>query len=83
MRTTVEIPDALFRRSKAAAALRGESLKDLVAAALRAYLSSHGGDPASPSGWRSVFGQAKRADVASLEAIVDAEFERIDPEDWR
>ena len=83
MRTTIEIPDALFRRSKAAAALRGESLKDLVAAALRAYLSSHGGDAPSQPGWRSVFGQARREDVDSVESIIEDEFERIDPEDWR
>ena len=81
MRTTIEIPDPLFRRSKAAAALRGESLRDLVAAALRAYLANHGGDVPSQSGWRSVFGQAKREDVASVEAIITDEFERIDPED--
>ena len=83
MRTTIEIPDSLFRRSKAAAALRGESLKDLVSAALRAYLSSHAGDVPSPAGWRSVFGQATREDVESVDAIIADELERIDPEDWR
>lgn len=83
MRTTIEIPDSLFRRSKAAAALRGESLKDLVSAALRAYLSGHGGDAPSQSGWRSVFGRARREDVESVEAILADEFERIDPDDWK
>jgi len=83
MRTTIEIPDALFRRSKAAAALRGESLKDLVSAALRAYLSRHGGDVPSQSGWRSVFGRAQREDVESVEAFIVDEFEQIDPDAWR
>jgi hypothetical protein len=34
MRTTVDMPDALFRRAKATAAVRGVSLKDLVIAAI-------------------------------------------------
>lgn len=40
MKTTLEIPDDLFRQTKAVAALRGESLEDLVAAAIRAHLES-------------------------------------------
>ena len=40
MRTTVELPDELFRRAKAAAALRGGKLKDLVAEGLRRVLDS-------------------------------------------
>ena len=83
MRTTIEIPDLLFRRSKAAAALRGESLKELVSAALRAYLASLGEDIPTPSGWQSVFGQARREDVEAIEAIIADEFDRIDPEDWK
>jgi hypothetical protein len=38
MRTTVDIPDELFRRAKAEAALRGGKLKDLVADGLRLLL---------------------------------------------
>jgi hypothetical protein len=34
MRTTIEIPDDLFRRAKATAALRGSTLKELVVRAL-------------------------------------------------
>ena len=30
MKTTVEIPDELFRKAKAVAALRGQSMKDLI-----------------------------------------------------
>jgi len=35
MRTTVDIPDELFRRAKSEAALRGIKLKDLVEEGLR------------------------------------------------
>lgn len=34
MRTTVDLPDTLFRRAKATAAVRGVSLKDLVITAI-------------------------------------------------
>ena len=30
MRTTIDLPDALFRKTKAVAALRGSSMKDLI-----------------------------------------------------
>jgi hypothetical protein len=39
MKTTLDIPDDLFREIKAKAALEGLKLKDLVAEALRAVLS--------------------------------------------
>jgi hypothetical protein len=38
MRTTIDIPDELFRRVKSEAALRGSKLKDLVEEGLRAVV---------------------------------------------
>jgi hypothetical protein len=38
MRTTIDIPDDLFRRAKSQAALRGRKLKDLVEEGLRAVI---------------------------------------------
>jgi hypothetical protein len=83
MRTTIDIPDDLFRRCKATAALRGDSLKALVAEALRVYLERGGEDLPARPGWRSVYGLASREEVASVDAAVDAELERIEPEEWR
>jgi hypothetical protein len=40
MKTTVEVPDELYRRAKAEAALRGRKLKDLVEEGLRLVLAS-------------------------------------------
>jgi hypothetical protein len=40
MRTTVEIPDELFRQAKARAALQGRSLKDLIADGLKLLLQT-------------------------------------------
>lgn len=41
MRTTIELPDELLRRTKAAAALRGVKMKDLITAWIRAGLESN------------------------------------------
>jgi hypothetical protein len=40
MRTTVELPDNLFRKAKARAALQGRALKDLIAEALKLLLQT-------------------------------------------
>jgi hypothetical protein len=40
MKTTVELPDELFRRAKSAAALRGGKLKDLIEEGLRLVLEA-------------------------------------------
>ena len=40
MKTTVEVPDDLYRRAKAEAALRGRKLKDLIEEGLRLVLDA-------------------------------------------
>jgi hypothetical protein len=40
MKTTVELPDALYRQAKAEAALRGGKLKDLIEEGLRRVLDA-------------------------------------------
>jgi len=49
MRTTVDIPDDLFRQAKAEAALRGRKLKDLVVEGLRRVVESPAPRRARPS----------------------------------
>ena len=50
MKTTVEMPDDLYRRAKAEAALRGRKLKDLVEEGLRLVLETpRTGDGTKPS----------------------------------
>jgi len=84
VKTTLEIPDELFRQTKATAALRGESLKDFVTAALRAHLDMRPVEEAPPvSGWRIVFGQAEAHEVEEVDRIVAEELEHIEPETWR
>ena len=83
MKITIDLDDDLFRRSKAEAALRDESVKDLFTAALRDYLGETGGPHAHrPTGWRSVFGVADAAMVEDIDAVVATEFGRVEPEEW-
>jgi hypothetical protein len=46
MRTTVDLPDPLFRKTKAVAALRGSSMKDLIVQAVEREVS--GGTGSEP-----------------------------------
>jgi hypothetical protein len=43
MRTTIDLPDALFRRTKAVAALRGSSMKDLIVRAVEREVTRNSG----------------------------------------
>lgn len=49
MKTTLEIPDSLFKQVKARAAMEGLKLKDLVASALDAYMARPRSGPPEPA----------------------------------
>lgn len=84
MKTTLEIPDPLFRRAKSTAAERGQTLKELVTEALQEKLAArtdHAG-PAEPE-WMRGFGKLRRLrkETKRIQARVDAAFEVVEPED--
>ena len=79
MKTTLEIPDDLFREAKAKAATEGRKLKDLVADALRAVVRQQ---PAAASSLRktrfpilksSKPGALSAEDVSRAEADMEKE----------
>jgi len=86
MKTTLELPDPLFRKAKATAAERGQSLKAFVTEALRDKLMR---DTARVSAiepeWMKGFGKLKRLhkETVRVQSVVDREFEVIEPEDRR
>ena len=84
MKTTLEIPDLLFRTAKSKAAERGQTLKEFVAQALQEKLapktsSARPGEPA----WMRGFGKLRRLRKESgrVRARIDKAFEVIEPED--
>jgi hypothetical protein len=84
MKTTVEIPDALFRRAKSKAAERGQSLKDFMTEALQEKLIGAAGDArAGEPPWMEGFGKLRRLrkETARIQARIDEAFEVIEPED--
>lgn len=82
MKTTIDLPDELFRKAKATAALRGESLKQLISTALKLELSRVAAMN-EDSGWQQCFGAATSQQVAEVDRIVDQELAQIDEEQWQ
>ena len=83
MKTTLESPAPLFRKAKAAAAARGQTLKQLVNEALREKLTKP--ESAGQPGWMKLFGAMKEhaVELRRIDAAIEDEFERIDPEAWK
>jgi hypothetical protein len=81
MKTTLEIPDFLFRRAKSLSAERGIPLRRLVTEALQEKLrtTSH------EKPWMKHMGKLKhlRKERGQIEKRVQEAFEQIDPELWR
>ncbi|MDP1920883.1 MAG: hypothetical protein Q8L14_31880 [Myxococcales bacterium] len=77
MKTTLELPDELLRRTKAAAALRGVSMRDFVAEALEHQLKT-----SRVSGWKKVVGKARKLDTAPVRKAIDTEFSKVDEASW-
>lgn len=83
MKTTLEIPDTIYRRIKAHVAAQGQAVKGFVNEAVQEKLGRERAEAGDSKGWRSVFGEASANSVAKVQERIDAEFSRVDPEDWR
>jgi hypothetical protein len=85
MKTTLELPDPLLRKAKAAAAARGQSLKDFVTEALCEKLATSNRVAASSQepDWMQGFGKLRhlRKETARVQAVIDDEIDVIEPED--
>ena len=84
MKTTIEIPDVLFRRAKSKAAERSQTLKEFVTEALQEKLTSRrgrarSGDPE----WMQGFGKLRhlRRETARIQERIHEAFEVVEPED--
>ena len=86
MKTTVDLPDAMFRRAKASAAARGVTLRRFFTEALEEQLRRcAGGNQARNERppWMAGFGAL--SDLADehrrVLGVIEEEFERLAPED--
>jgi predicted DNA binding CopG/RHH family protein len=82
VKTTIEIPDALFRRAKSAAAERGVPLRALVSEAIAHKLRTPNG---KDKPWMGTFGKLRHlhTETNRINRIIEEEFGRIKPEDWK
>jgi hypothetical protein len=82
MKTTLEIPDPLFRRAKSAAAERGIPLRALVTEALADKLRVTGGEEKP---WMKSFGKLRslHRETIRINRIISDEFDKVEPEDWQ
>ena len=78
VKTTIEIPDELFRKTKATAESRGETLRDFIREALTARVAATSAPASDSSGWRSVFGIADPEAVKLVDDVIAAELEQVD-----
>ena len=80
MKTTLEIPDSIFRRAKSVAAERGIPLRALISEALAEKLRADNG---SGKPWMAAFGKLRhlRRETTKIKRIIEEEFEQIEAED--
>jgi len=80
MKTTLEIPDGIFRRAKAQAGARGIPLRQFVTEAVAEKLES----PARMKARARLVGGLRhlRKETARINRIIESEFETIEPEEW-
>ena len=86
VRTTIELPDSLFREVKATAAQQGMLLKDYVTQALQDKLAERSSRPEKP--WMKFAGIAShdpemQAELRRIEQIVEENFAQIEEEEWK
>ena len=82
MKTTLEIPDAIFRRAKAKAAEQRIPLRQFVSDAVAEKLGAESPERVKVR-MRLVGGLRRlRKESARINALIDREFERIEPEEW-
>ena len=85
MKTTIELPEALFRRAKSMAAQEGVTLKQLLTEALESHLDARRrarNGKAAPK-WMRAYGALRhlRHERKAIERAIESEFEKIESED--
>ena len=84
MKTTVELPDPLFRRAKAAALEEGKSLKEFFTEAVSERLRRGPAGEGTPKIWEQAFGGLRNLHKENqrIDKLIESEFETIDEAEW-
>ena len=79
VKTTLELPELLFRKAKATAARQGRTLKQLVQEALSEKIARLDGASRQQKRWFVLAGELKhlRSENRRIERVIEAEFENI------
>ncbi|MGB6877152.1 MAG: hypothetical protein WBD87_14090 [Candidatus Acidiferrales bacterium] len=82
MKTTLEIPDTVFRRAKSKAAEQGIPLRQFVTEAVEDRLKASLADGRKP--WMKHMGKLKdlRKETKRIDRVIEEAFEEIDHELW-
>ena len=83
MKTTLEIPDRIFRQAKSKAAEKGIPLRQFVTDAVEDKLKEPPAIDQKP--WMKHLGKLKhlRKETARVNKRIEEAFEEVDPEMWR
>ncbi|HEY3837769.1 MAG TPA: hypothetical protein VGL72_14410 [Bryobacteraceae bacterium] len=82
MKTTLEIPDPVFRKAKATASALGIPLREYITQAVEEKLLLESRRRGKP--WLECAGELAHLhkETVRIQKIIDEEFEPIEPEDW-
>ena len=85
MKTTLEIPDVLFREAKMIAARDGTTLRAVITQALELELQRRGLGGVRQQPWRKAFGGMRhlREENAEINRVIEETFEQVDEDAWR
>ncbi len=82
MKTTLEIPDPIFRRAKSLAAEQGIPFRQFVTDAVEDKVRARTAGRDKP--WVKLAGKLRhlKKETVRVNRLIEREFERIEPEDW-
>lgn len=83
MKTTLEIPDAVFRHAKEAASRRGQPLRQFITQAVEEKLRAEK-ERSLARPWMNGFGAMKElsSDTRRIQKRIDEAFSQVDSEGW-
>ena len=82
MKTTLEIPNSVFRRAKSVAAARGIPLREFVTEAVKEKLATEAQAGERP--WLKHLGKLKHLhrETVRINRLIEEDSERVDTEMW-